>query len=644
MKKVILFWNLNSLTGLQLAKQFLLNENCVYAMNTEVTMKELRDNVCNVHDILERKSLIRVMERIRYVKPGRFGKDGDTDLGMAPSVSLWISDSYFEVLRRYVPKAEFSVIQDNREEETYDREQFLLRSLDGVNVNDVNFISSMYGEKCTGITELVAKLGRKARFYAIPLLTYDSKNGAVNIVERVAYWINNFISWVELRIPDYFLSHSLHVKVGKKVSIVIADLDDVVNNVYICYNECETDIQYRFTTLEPMYADEFFTKVGKLIENTVKKKNLVHIAHEGERQNLIEQLFQRILEFYLPALFEEPEKVQCAHDIYLKPVKIDNFQKLVDKTCEEYLEEKHRTVQKEMKSIVIDEEQQITYYTAGKGDAIVIVNAFGAFVEAWEQFMYELSKNYYVVIWDIRGVDNGTDALFSRNLFGVESQVEDIKRVVDREQLQHFHIIAWCSGVKSAVIYAVQNKDRVKSLISLAGDYAPYSGIAKNPSKFRDNLPLVEELLQGKSNLLKVYMNLIFDGMFREPSSALSNEEESHFFEILPLEYRERLLSLFQSEKQTSNFLRICVEYYKHDISEYLQKLKIPVLLIASEFDKVAPMEQSYWACSQIENADIYCLPSAVHVMMLERSNDIIRYIRQHMNQMDKKERGLDNE
>ena len=210
---------------------------------------------------------------------------------------------------------------------------------------------------------------------------------------------------------------------------------------------------------------------------------------------------------------------------------------------------------------------------------------------------------------------------------------------MENERLQHFHLLAWCSGAKSATIYSVRNPEKVKSLMFLCGDFAPYEGMKKISSKFQDNLSLVEEILNGKGNLLKVYMNLIFDGMFRNPPEELSVEEESQFYEILPVEYRDYLLALFQSEKQTANFLRICIEYYKHDIAEYLKQIRQDVLFITAEHDKVAPMEYSYWAYQQIEHAQIYCLPSAVHVIMLERSREIMNYIKHHISECEQKER-----
>ncbi|SET14032.1 alpha/beta fold hydrolase [[Clostridium] polysaccharolyticum] len=635
MKRIVFFFNIKSFVELRLAGQFIDNGDVVYSKIS----KSFFDVVYDIRNIMERKEFIRILECIHRITSEMGGNEDYKQICKEQEVVVWLTDSFCEPVFQFQPFSD----EVRKRQEVKKREEdrkYLLGELKNIKVSELNIITSMYRDREKELSCLLENIMVPVNFYYVPCLTYDVADGEMDLIKRCAYWLAYFIRWVELRIPDYFLKHKLNLQYYKNKVLTLANEMELVNWIMECYNRKGKNNKYWFQSGVKVLAEFFLSKVCEGVQNDSIEKIQIEWVDSFKKQNLIDNLFQRIMESYLSFLVEEQRNEEHCSTTELASDAGWTLFACTKDSAVKCLLEKRRTVHKNVKVITIDEEQKLTYYTVGNGIPIVIVNALGAFVEAWDNLIYELAKNYYVVIWDIRGVDTGNQELFAKGLFGVESQVKDIERVVANEKLQDFHLLAWCSGAKSSVIYSVRNPDKVKSLMFLCGDFAPYDGMKKISSKFQDNLPLVKELLDGKSNLLKIYMNLIFDGIFRNPPEEIPIEEDFQFFEVLPVEYRDYLLALFQSEQQTANFLRICIEYYEHDITEYLQQIEHNVLLITAEHDKVAPMEQSYWAYQQIEHAQIYCLPAAVHVIMMERSREIMNYVKYHIDMCEQKEKG----
>ncbi len=67
-------------------------------------------------------------------------------------------------------------------------------------------------------------------------------------------------------------------------------------------------------------------------------------------------------------------------------------------------------------------------------------------------------------------------------------------------------------------------------------------------------------------------MKIIHKGMFNHPVKEFSSADEMYIYEIMPEVHRNILLSPFTSKETMVNFLMMCMEYYKHDVSEKIEK------------------------------------------------------------------------
>lgn len=641
----ILYFDLQDVFDLEVISQFIIQGKEVCSLGEEIRRNDIFVKIDRLSDIPKKKQLILCLDRIHFINRNQIREQFEEK-----SVSVWFSESIFSKVRHYDPHSTAKILVNNQraDREIEKLRIFLEKIKEILELTDLNYICSAYSEEDSGdIMKMFQSLDIPSRIYRIPLLTQDVKNGLVDPCERFTYWLLYFVSWIELRIPEYFRTHRLSVVTDKKLSLNILDKDKIVNNILLCYDKHnskdnkEQMAEYCILNYQDTPVDDFIQSIVKSVSNVSGKNfDFIRVTDDSKELNFIDLMFYKLIRFYLPFFanhtsFDDHKYGKGAQINYVMAADQEKHYRLI---AEHLLAEKKRFdvigVSRRRKSVTINESQKLVYYTSGSGEPILIINAFGAYVEAWDRLIFELSKKYYIIIWEIRGVIEGTKELFEKEEFGVSSQVRDIERIVAYENLDCFHMLAWCSGMKSAAIYTSKHPDKVKSLIFLAGDYAPYRGIENNYSKFRDNISLIEEIINEKPHMLKIYMQLIFGGLFRTPSVDLSDDIETIFFEILPTIYRDKLLTLFQSQDQTVNFLRICMEYYNHDVSDVLSSLTQPVTIISAEYDQVASSDQSLWAHGIIRHSTYYCIPCATHLLMLERTGDVMRCIEEHMERL----------
>lgn len=628
MEKVNLFIRLNDLFFLKVMERLIEGGKKVY-LCSDCGYKEAADKIDILDDGAVRQKLACSLRHIDVLGhdgfKGSFSRDYSGEF-YHREVKLWLSD------------ADFMWTEGGRaadEKLSGEISAFCGRN----NVTEINHICSVY-QNCPAenrglriISDVIGKNAAKSRIsakiYITPLLLCDMQNGSVDPLERITDRLLDFTEWVKKRVPDYFKKNDLHVFSDEDCTLNALPQEIIADKITMRYgDDPETGIFSIMNSHDITYE--------ALINEAAKYCNVgIKVTHDPQKLNFIDGLFQKNADYYFryarnkPGFSENilkmlPDSFPVRENVSLDGDKI----KASVKSRYNFLG-RNMPLQKDKKTVVLGSGQKLTYYTAGSGEPIVIVNAFGARAEAWDRLVFDLSEHYYVIIWDIRGIFNDSIDVCDSTHFGLYSQVSDIERIIDNEKLSSVNLLAWCSGVKSAVIYAHNNRKKVKSLFIIAGDYAPYKGEETNPSKFRENIPLVSQLINGNERMLSIYMRLIFEGAFREPT--VSDKIDSYFFEIVPDEYRNLLISMFQNKVYTMNFLKICIEYYNHDISGILRELALPVTLLAAEYDTVSSPGQSVWAHALLRNSKLYELPGSPHTMMLEREQDVLRHIRFHM-------------
>lgn len=245
---------------------------------------------------------------------------------------------------------------------------------------------------------------------------------------------------------------------------------------------------------------------------------------------------------------------------------------------------------------------QIAYATIGSGPPLVRAGHWLTHLEhdwhspVWRPFLDELSKTFRVTRYDQRG--NGLSDWSIRNS-DLESFVDDLEAVVDAANVDQFALYGTSQGAPIGIAYAVRHPDRVSHLI-LHGGY----------EKGRMRRSSLAEREQGEAILA-----LIRHGWGKEGSPFIKAFTSMY----IPDATNEQMESVVDLQRQTTSpenavVLRSAVDNF--DVSELLERVTVPTLVIHARNDAVHPLDEGRNLAASIRNAEFVMLESSNHAIL----------------------------
>ena len=245
---------------------------------------------------------------------------------------------------------------------------------------------------------------------------------------------------------------------------------------------------------------------------------------------------------------------------------------------------------------------RIAYATFGAGPALVRAGHWLTHLEhdwhspVWRPLLDELGKTFRVTRHDQRG--NGLSDWSIRDT-ALDRFVEDLEAVVDAAGLDRFVLYGTSQGAPIGIAYAVRHPDRVSHLV-LHGGYV----------KGRSLRSSVAEREQGEALLA-----LMRHGWGKEGSPFIKAFTSMY----IPDGTREQTDSLVDLQRRTTSpenaaVLRAAVDRF--DVTELLEKVAVPTLVIHAATDGVHPLDEGRSLAAGIRDAEFVLLESVNHVIL----------------------------
>ena len=446
--------------------------------------------------------------------------------------------------------------------------------------------------------------------------------------------ILNFMEWVSSRVEDYFNEQYISIYC-KNHRISLASFDEVIEEITYSYHQ-KNDYHVNWFTFPNKYNIALKEVIDCLCEK--RKLNLYHTDHRSKLSE-VDKILEKQMFMYMPYLWE---------DLNSGDERTEHSERL-HSLVETAVKEKEKTIKKQQKmelkhkQVELENGQSIQYCTFGskKNIPLYIINAYGVDTEAWIPFLSLLSNDYYVAIGEIRGVGHDKTIKNNEPNFGIYDHVDDIHQIIQKEKIDQFHFLAWCSGAKQSLIYSQKYPEKVLSTMIIAGEFSPYTGSKKDHTKFSESIKEVYNLINMDERMLEYYMKVIQGGIFTTTvnyEKLVSNVESSDtgdlasfISRIVPDKDKDTILGTYSTRERMLKFLRMCMEYYEHDMENIISSLSLPILYLSSERDVVANSNQAIWACSKTKHGFHINLIEASHWTILERYEDLLYHINAHI-------------
>ena len=239
---------------------------------------------------------------------------------------------------------------------------------------------------------------------------------------------------------------------------------------------------------------------------------------------------------------------------------------------------------------------KINYKTLGEGRPLLILHGWGSSSEKWQKIGELLAqKGVKVIIPDLPGFGKSEEPQKAWNLDQYCDFVEEFIKILN---LDKFYPVRDSRGNKKA-----QNKDISNGVYLLGHSFGGSLAVKfslQHPEKVA-KLFLVSAACIRKKSLKNKLFKFI-----------------SRFFKIKPLFLRKFFyrksdyLSVKSVMKET--YLKVIEE----DLSDVLEKVKVPTMIIWGAKDKITPIKQAKLIKTKIRNSELKIIPNIGHSPHLE--------------------------
>ncbi len=245
---------------------------------------------------------------------------------------------------------------------------------------------------------------------------------------------------------------------------------------------------------------------------------------------------------------------------------------------------------------------QIAWASIGKGSPVLKAPHWMSHIEYdWRSpvrgpYLSELARHCRLVRFDQRG--NGLSD-WDVDEISEDAMVSDIATVAEAAGVERFALLGMSQGCAYSIRYAVEHPEQVTCLV-LCGGYL--RGRLKRPGS-------------EQKNLYETLAMTIREG-WGSPNPVFRHFFTSYFMPDAPGELAASFDELQRIASSPENALRIWEVIAHIEASELAQQVQVPTLVLHSEGDRVAPLEEGRYLARLIPGASFIELPGNNHAML----------------------------
>lgn len=230
-------------------------------------------------------------------------------------------------------------------------------------------------------------------------------------------------------------------------------------------------------------------------------------------------------------------------------------------------------------------------------DTIVLSNGILMSTASWNLQVPVLSKHFQVLVYDCRGMWQSDHP---EERYSMEQHAHDLSELLAQLNIEQAHIAGISYGSEVSMMFALKYPHKTKSLLVFDG----VSQIDPLLRSFGDMWVAAAEL-KNAALLLKVTTPFNF-----------SEEWLVKNHTILPiLEEKYRQLDF-------DSFNRLMKSFYNLNITEMLDQIHAPTLVVVGEKDILKTREYSEKISKLVSNAEFFMVPGSGHALCLEKPHE----------------------
>jgi len=267
----------------------------------------------------------------------------------------------------------------------------------------------------------------------------------------------------------------------------------------------------------------------------------------------------------------------------------------------------------------------VHYKIVGEGETtLILLHGFGASTFTWNRVIIPLSKNYTVIAYDRTGFGFTSrpmpDEWSGESPYSPESQADQTIALMDRWGVEKAILIGSSAGGTIAALTAVKYPERIKALILV--DAAIFKG---GPPDWL--IPLIK--IPQIKRLGPLFVRRYFIG-----SSERARELAWHDPSKLTAEILEGYKKPLRARNWDRALWEFALAYHPLNLEERLSDIKVPVLVITGDDDRIVPQEDSERIASKIPQAELVVIANCGHVPHEETPEEFLEAVNKFLEEV----------
>lgn len=248
----------------------------------------------------------------------------------------------------------------------------------------------------------------------------------------------------------------------------------------------------------------------------------------------------------------------------------------------------------------------IYYEITGKGEPLVLIAGLASDVQSWLTVKKKLAARFQLILFDNRGVGRTS---YAPQSISIDQMTEDLVILLDHLQLKSVRILGHSMGGMIAMNFCLSHPERVNQCI-LAATTAKVN--ARNKIQFRD----WSTYLQDQMDMELWYKNLfywLYSDEFFEKTALVTA------YLVGALSYRYPIVheSFSEQVEAAINF----------DFTPHVSEIKVPVLVLLAEKDRLFTLDESWKSLKMIPNATLRVVANAGHSLHIEQAQTFVKEV-----------------
>ena len=247
--------------------------------------------------------------------------------------------------------------------------------------------------------------------------------------------------------------------------------------------------------------------------------------------------------------------------------------------------------------------QKIAYLEReGRGETIVLVHGFAANKDTWLRFVRYLPKQYRVLVIDLAGHGDRSQAGQMETPFDVDHLQADFSRIIDRLGGDHFHLAGNSLGGYVATFYARENQDKLITLglFASAGVWPPKASDFQLALEKGSN-PLLVDSPQDFDQL----MDLVF---YKKPWMPWPVKSVLERQLIKKYDFYRKMWNDIWSNRT--------------DVAAFLPEIKIPVFLLWGDKDRILDVSSVTVYQKYLPDVQTQIIKDCGHALIIEKPEE----------------------